>query len=369
MILSTQLSLAFLTRPLVSYTEMSIPLPAAKSLWNARSATEWRSVYIALPAEDLAHLPPFRSCVEDFSSLLTMGDAVDTRCTTLAVLSGLWLNTWQYKERLNAESLARTTMQAKNALIVHSLQREAREVLEDFKALYEELAGPMGPALRVLYERQLIHLHASIEDVQLLGGKAGEEEARRVLPRLSEWASSRACRQALWHAGQVLQAGQQDRDSTLRSSTVIAMYHASLTLWASSVLSRTQSLHGSAKTSFQPHQQQQQQQQGSPASADDAQILLNGEYSAAVQRFLLVGSGRAVISHWSSGSESDVQHAHIDISREPAMMMKTIGDSLCEKYLQMKYSDCPGLVVNLSRLIGQLGHAAEVMQHSESQLT
>ncbi len=342
--------------------EVSVPLPATKALWEARSAMKWRSVYLALETKNLACLPLLRDCIEDFNGMLAVRDVIDTKCAALAVLCGLWLYTWQYKERLMAQTLPRGNIRTKNALIAPSLQREAQEILEDFKAFYTDLSGPMEPCMSVLCEQQLMHLYVCLEHVQLLGGKAGKEEAHRVLPQLSEWASSQACRQALWHAGQVLRAGPQDCDWTLRFSTDIAMYHASLTLWAYSVLSHTQSIVRSV-IGFRPclPQQRQDSNEGLRFPADTPEILLDGEYSQAVQRFLQAGIGRAAISQRSPQSELDGNQANIDISCDRVMMMEAIGASLREKYLQKEYVNCPCLVENLSQLIARLGYAAEAM--------
>lgn len=339
--LFTQFSLALLTPPLVTFIEMSIPLPAARSLWDASSAEDWRSAYFALENQNLSSLPLLRSCCTNFSPLLQLGDVHDARCTALAILSGLWLHVWQYKDRVNARNIAPDSMHANNALIIQSLQQETREALEAFKSIHIQLNGSMEPSLQILHEQQLMHLCISLEDVQYLAGKAGETEARRVLQLLNVWVSARASRQAIWHAGQIIRAGRQELNPTLRASTVIAVYHASLTLWVYSILSTSQ-----------------QQLQGLHVGGEPL-ALMDGGDTPAVQRFLLMSGAKAAITCHTG----DMQPIRIHISQTPTIMA-TIASLLWETYRTTCQRECPSLVDNLTRLMDRLGRAAESIHYA-----
>ncbi|KAH7248154.1 hypothetical protein B0J15DRAFT_401122 [Fusarium solani] len=341
--LCTQFSLALLTTPLVTFIEMSVPLPAARSLWNASSAEDWRSAYLALENQNLASLPPLRSCYSSFLTLLHMGDVYDAPSTGLAILSGLWLHVWQYKERVNARNASPDTLHANSALIIQPLQQEAREILEDFKNVYAQLTGSIEPSLLAFHEQQLMHLCISLEDVQYLGGKAGEAEARRVLPLLTRWVKGRASRQAAWHAGQILRAGRQELNPTLRAPTIMALYHASLTLWVYSILSDVPSLDMPVAAS----QRQLQQHQG-PCAGSEPLALVDGDDTPVVQRFLLMPGAKAAIAPQAE----DMHPIVIHIARAPAIMM-AIATLLRGSY------GCPSLVDNLMRLVVRLGRAAE----------
>ncbi|KAH6868930.1 hypothetical protein B0T10DRAFT_419160 [Thelonectria olida] len=345
----TQFSMALLTTPLVTFIEMSVPLPAARSLWNASSAEDWRSAYLALENQNLTSLPPLRSCYSNFVTLQHLGDVHDAPCTGLAILSGLWLHIWQYKQRVSAHNTSPYPLHANSALIIQSLQQEARENLEDFKNGYAQLNGSMEPSLLVLHEQLLMHLYISLEDVQYLGGKAGDAEARRALPLLTRWVTGRASRQAVWHAGQILRAGRQELNPALRASTIMALYHASLTLWVYSILSSDPSLDMPVTTSQRqlPHHQ-------SPCVGSEPLALVDGDDTPAVQRFLMMASAKAAINPHAE----DVQPIVIHISRAPTIMT-AIATLLKENSGSVAYRDCPSLVDNLTRLVEQLGRAAE----------
>ncbi|KAF9766226.1 hypothetical protein IL306_001390 [Fusarium sp. DS 682] len=323
--------MAFLTHPPLTHTEIHASLPAARKLWDAPTADAWRAAYISLgPPSKLS----LHTCIGDLLSLSTLGNTVDTRYTTLAVLSGLWWNTWQYKERLK--------VQAKHSFSTQALYREARESLESFAAIHTRALGPMKPSLVVLHERQLMYLHVSLEDLQLLGGKEGEREALCVLPRLREWAESRSCREAMWHAGQILRVARQSDQNSLCESTVIALYHASLIFWSYSILPRAQMAN---------------------ISTDLDEIVLDSEHDPLLQQFLVLGFGKPCLTRVHQGTDV-VQNLTIQVTDQPDVMM-VFGALLCEHHR----SDCqdrPSLVGNLTRLIGQLGQAAEVVQRRQS---
>lgn len=345
--------MAFLNPPPMTHAEMHTTLPGAPALWNAPSAEAWRTAWLSLgpPMQLTLH-----ACIEELNSLSGLGNSVDIRYTTLAVLSGLWLNTWQYKERLKAREVTRGATRTMHALSIQALYQEARESLESFATIHVQWLGPMDPSLVVLHERQLMYLHVSLEELQLLGGKDGEPEARRVLPRLKEWAESRSCRQAMWHAGQILREARRNGDPTLRVSTIIAIYHASLILWSYSIMLRVRLPNGATEFDLQPNHR--------CLEGPDMEIVLDGDHTPQVQQFCVLGFGKPCITH-ECGGTNGVQHLTIEVIHQPEVMA-VFRDVLCERYIS-GYQDCPSLVDNLIRLIGQLGQAAQVIQHWQSE--
>ncbi|KAF5614112.1 early growth response 1 [Fusarium tjaetaba] len=332
LILSTQYSMAFLTQPPLTPAEIHASLPAARKLWDAPTADAWREAYTSLGCSASKIL--LHTCIEDLQNILTLGNTVDAGYTTLAVLSGLWWNTWQYKERLKA--------QAKHSFSTQALYQEARESLESFAIIHTRALGPMKPSLLVLHERQLMYLDVSLEDLQLLGGKEGEREALCVLPRLREWAESRSCQEAMWHAGQILRAARQSDQGSLCESTVIALYHASLIFWSYSILSRARMMN-------------------IPTDLDE--IVLDSEHEPLLQQLLMLGFGTPCITRVHPGT-GVVQNLTIRVTDQPDVMM-VFGNLLSEHH-RGECKDCPSLVGNLTRLIWQLGQAAELVQRRQS---
>ncbi|KAF5232144.1 hypothetical protein FANTH_13141 [Fusarium anthophilum] len=331
LILSTQYSMAFLTQPPLTHAEIHASLPVARKLWDAPTADAWREAYTNLdcsPSKLLLH-----TCIGDLHNILTLGNTVDAGYTALAVLSGLWWSAWQYKERLK--------VQGKHSFSTQALYQEARESLESFAVIHTRALGPMKPSLLVLHERQLMYLDVSLDDLQLLGGKEGEREALYVLPRLREWAESRSCRQAMWHAGQILRVARQSDQGSLCESTVIALYHASLIFWSYSILPRARMMN---------------------ASTDLDEIVLDSEHEPLLQQFLMLGFGTPCITRVHQGS-GVMQHLTIRVTDQPDVMM-VFGNLLSNNH-KGDCQDCPSLVGNLTRLIWQLGQAAELVQRQQ----
>lgn len=80
-------------------------------------------------------------------------------------------------------------------------------------------------------------LYVSPDEVQKFAGKSGEEEARRVTASLEEhWVNTPEARYAAWHAGQVFLNARRLPPASLRGFNAIAVYLASLTLWAYGLL-------------------------------------------------------------------------------------------------------------------------------------
>ncbi|RMZ72462.1 c2h2 type zinc finger domain [Pyrenophora seminiperda CCB06] len=347
LMLSTESSMSFLTYPLLTHAEIHNSLPAAKSLWNAPSPEAWRTAYIntGFPPQSSLH-----TCVADLTQLLSLPTSVDPQYTALAVLAGLWLNTFQYKERLKALDTAPGRAHAKHMLSIQGLHQEAQESLEVFAAIHARALGQMDPSLVVLHERQLMYLHVSLEDLQLLGGKEGAVEARRVLPILQEWAGSRSCRDAMWHAGQILRAARQNGDTSLRSSTILSLYFASLVIWSYSILSRIQS---------PAHHTVDAAPSTRVDSSNEMKIILDGDYTPAIQQFVTLGFGRPCITHDHQGTDR-VRHSNVEVTKQPEVTEAFWG-VMNEKF-SGDYQDCPSLVGNLMRLIRKLGQAAEAVQ-------
>lgn len=78
-------------------------------------------------------------------------------------------------------------------------------------------------------------LNASINNIEILVGKAGEQESRDMYQIMKDWPETIEARVAIWHAGQLLRLFKLlDR---LTSFQIIMVYHAGMVLFAYSLLS------------------------------------------------------------------------------------------------------------------------------------
>lgn len=313
---------------------MRITLPESRLLWEAKTSTEWRDAFLASDANKLSSLPSVRQCIADSSLVLPFRDAVDSQLTSLAILSGLWPSIVNLRQKIQQQS----EKAQPNSLIINALYQEAKDNLDNFKLVFTDLWGELAPCVQVLHERLLMSLSVSLEDVQILSGRAGEVEARRTIPTITAWMRSRDSRQALWHAAQLLRVIKRYPDS-LPAPSIIAVYHASLVLWAYSVVL-------SIDESVEPH---------STAIQNKSARLACLDGDSDVQHFITLGYGTPVITlHDSSLGDSTARHIPI---RDGRAVMTTIVDFLLTRNRVADSRDRAPLVANLGRLMLELGDA------------
>lgn len=192
-----------------------------------------------------------------------------------------------------------------------------------------------------------MHLYVSVEDAQLLAGKEGEEESRRIFPIMSTWVKSPDARQALFHAGQILRAAKEHEKFMLRDASAVAVYHASLVFWTYAVTSRGDSnvMPDTSPSTSASH----------PSSSQISDLIrLDDVESSEVRRFLVLGRGTPCIRSQIQTEDGPVVR-DIPLS-EPAEVMKTTARILQNKYEGGERSN-PPLIDNLSKLMHSLGRA------------
>jgi hypothetical protein len=258
--LDRQSSMALLKPPLISYSEMQLPLPSANILWQAKTAAAWRLAYLNSTQETTKR----PSALEAFLDLDHLAQ-YDSASTTY--LHMIWGMVWEYRQMSALAS--KSHVKANNNLIMSSRHQELVKQLDDFRVS----SPPLSKSNEITLELMLVHLNAPLDDIQLFAGIEGQEEARNAYPALREWTKSVAARQALWHAGQILRAAESLPNALLCNFNAIAVYHAGLILWGYGFLMRSVS--------------------NGPTSTDNSQsiIILNGEDSLSARRFITLNRG------------------------------------------------------------------------------
>jgi len=201
----------------------------------------------------------------------------------------------------------------------------------------------LKPAVWLLHEQCSMHLCVSLEDVQLLAGKEGEEECRRIFPVLNTWAKTPEARQALFHAGQILRAAKEYEKFMLRDASAVAVYHASLIFWAYAIASRGD--YNGAADPMSAH---------SNGSHNLDLIRLDDVEGPDIRRFLVLGRGLPCIQAHVQ-TEDGVVVRDVPLG-EPAEVMRTTSRILQKQYDGRERGN-PPLVDNLSKLMLLLGKA------------
>jgi hypothetical protein len=348
----TRSSISLLNQPLISYAELSADLPLSKDLWLAKTATEWKNSYLSMFNEPNERLPSIRSCVDDTSPIFKYQHNIDVQMTLIVIVSCIWRLIWQYREMKATLNSPTIPGSLNSGLTANSLHQDISHSMQHLSLNAREWNGGMKPEARLLLEQCLMHLYVSLEEVQLLAGKEGEEEARKAFPFLSAWAESPESRKAIFHAGQVLRAAKQHTGHLLRDASAVAVYHAGLTFWAYSVLSKS-------IPNLDEHQNRSQPGSMPRGVGSRNVVQLDGEDSPEVQRFLVLGKGIPSIRRWVQGEEMHTEH-NISLS-DPINIMAAITSILWKKNGDDE-KRCPPLVVNLSKLMSSLGNASAGMR-------
>ncbi|KAL4892419.1 hypothetical protein BDV59DRAFT_202561 [Aspergillus ambiguus] len=317
--------------PLFSYAEMELPFPSLRSLWEAKSATEWRDTYLAsgLATE---RLPSLVDALHDMSQLATFQACIDLQLSAFALLHGLSALINEY-HRL--KFISKGNSKHWNALVINSRHQELTQTLQHFRMVYHEFASVPGPEVLLVHEMISMFLHMSLEELQLFAGKEDKREARRVYHSALDWINSTDSRRAIWHAGQVIRAAKAVSLGCLTGSLAVGVYYASLAFWSYSMVFK-------AKDSKMPVGSPPS---GAPFTGRWPRVFLDGEETTDVQKFISLGCGCPVLNGPQGPATLD----------NPGQIMDVLQNVLRG---ESSHEALPPLVQTLCNLMGGLGNAA-----------
>lgn len=338
----TYTSMSLLNPPLITSTEIYLELPYATEFWQAESADEWNQLCQARLKNVDQGLPSIRACLIDMGILSKQQGLVDVQMSLTLIVATIWSRVWQWRQM---KAMLLVSVADCNALTVSAYGQEIIMLCRQLELSCSDLEGGIGYRAKLILELCQMHLHVSLEDIQLFAGKEGQEEARKSLTILRSWAGSPESRQALFHAGQVLKAASQHPYGALREFAAVGVYHASLIMWAYAVLTEQPSIFHSVR---------------STTDSETLLIRLDGDEAPnLLQRFLMLGKGRPCIRKYA---ENGMEDGSITTLTDPMGIMTSIVGLLVSKNGDERIA--PPIVCNLSKLIHSLGKVSNVMKHS-----
>jgi hypothetical protein len=222
-----QSSMSLLKPPLISYSEMQLPLPQSDALWHADTAQLWKQAYFSLTQGRGTR-------TSSAGNLLDLDSLCCHESASLIHIYMIWGMIWEHRQM--EAMVNRMPYLQTNSLVLSSRHQELTKYFENFRLTSSTASGP---GVTLLVEAMLMHLNAPLDEIQLFAGIEGQEEARRVYSQLQIWAKSAHARQSLWHAGQILRAAKQFSKGLIRNFNAIAVYHAGLVFWGYSLLQQS----------------------------------------------------------------------------------------------------------------------------------
>jgi hypothetical protein len=333
----TNVSMALLVPPLISYAEVQLPFPEPQEVWMAQSVETWQS---RRPGTGMKNLPSLVNYLNDLNCLDRFVGMVDCRQAQFAFLSGSWRLVWEY---IQLQSLRKGQPRRWNSLLLESRRDELIKTIEQFRMSLDLGTEPHSSSdLLLALELVLMHLHITLEDIQIFAGIEGPEEAQQTIPYLSEWVTSSSARLAIWHAGQVLRAARNFPQASLRFFPAIAVYHSSLVLWAYGLLLKEVQSSTAERTNH-----------------SDLIVALDGSDDSHIQRFIQIERGSPAIQAHSfingaNSGEGNSAMRKVPLE-EPGEVMKIMIEEFSSNFGHQKF---PALVENLIQLMSGLQSAA-----------
>jgi hypothetical protein len=273
-------SVSLLSSPVLSYAELYLPLPESENLWHSPSAESWKATYMRSSSPRHERQPSLIDCIQDLDILAVQDIFVDQRQASMAVLGAAWRMIWEFRQL--DSTMKDTHNQWNNGnMLMSTRHAELTKLMQCFR-----ISSVEDTKVTLIVELLLMHLHMSLDDVQLFAGVEGEEESRRVYPSLVQWTRTATARQALWHAGQVLRAARNLRAGLVCDFAAIAVYQASLAFWSYGIITRAT-------------------EPGLSSTNSGSMAFLDGEEDNAVKRWLVHGKGSAAIRTWNAKAQTE----------------------------------------------------------------
>ena len=83
--------------PLITYAELTLILPASKTLWLAPSAEIWRIRYLEM--DIVASRPSLQTLLKDEAAILCLPVDIDTQIARSSYLHGIAAQIWEYAQQ------------------------------------------------------------------------------------------------------------------------------------------------------------------------------------------------------------------------------------------------------------------------------
>lgn len=188
------MSMAKHRQPVLSYAELTLPLPASRKLWLAPSAEAWRTAYIQQIRPEEIRDASMRSLLADSRPISCLPRSFDDALATTALLYGISAQVWEHVQH---SALKNDGVDSDPS---HQLWMQSRHqaLYQKLKTLAESVEGsPQTTHLALHF--QMMSLHVSVDTVMRFAGKCGESEAHRAYQKLQTWTKEKSARIAIWY--------------------------------------------------------------------------------------------------------------------------------------------------------------------------
>jgi hypothetical protein len=209
--------------------------------------------------------------------------------------------------------------------------------------------------LIVVVELLLMILHVSPEELQRFAGKNGKEAASQAFACLEKWSGTEQARKAIWHAGQVFRWAALMPPAELRDFFAIAVYFASLALWAFGHLASFEGTHNGSTN------QQDYASIESDANGNGNFVVINCEETSSIRPFIAGHQATPVLTTVSFGLSFTEAGRHTDglVRLDDPNSVLQMARDLYRANFPIENEPLPPLVENMGNLMRDLGSLPE----------
>ena len=235
MLLDAEVSLARNINPLFSYSEIQAPLPASNHLWKATTAQQWHTILTRNTALRES-ATPIHIILRQPALLKYQLKVADETVVSAAAMAGYWALVREYRQMDSLLAEARDS----NNFVQRSRYTELHSLLDHLKMELDEVEA-LPTQVMLLHELLLLHLNASYYDISAYSGRGTMQEAAAAKAYVQRWFHSESSRHALFSAGQIIRLTRNLKPGHLTDISVIALYHATETMWVWGLIQCAQS--------------------------------------------------------------------------------------------------------------------------------
>ncbi|KAG5801116.1 hypothetical protein H9Q74_012701 [Fusarium xylarioides] len=184
----SQVSMAYLQAPTISYAELNMAIPYPPNVWFAESSKEWGRELLSCNSGSRRLL--LTEVLADVTVLDTCCGQADIQLCCFAAIHALANQVWDLQQQFALHFSAPEAKRRRMDSWCMTRQRELYQDLIPIRMYCERHV--VHHEIRLLLEYVMMALYAPVAYIQRFAGKGGENEARRVEPIVSEWRQSSA---------------------------------------------------------------------------------------------------------------------------------------------------------------------------------
>ncbi|KGO63634.1 Transcription factor, fungi [Penicillium italicum] len=336
-----QMSMMHLINPLMSVSEMELPLYEAESVWTSRSAVHWKAEIMSQTHQSASMTDSMPgsliSCVRQALSR----QLLSCSCTTTSLLLyGLWSHVWSCRQ--DHDIMYNGLDNTSEGLLVSSRANELANTIQAIPVTNGDSKKTDSKLLMISAFLSLA-LYTPLPALQKFLGRYGDQEAQDAAPLLHDWMLGRNSRYALNSAARILHSAHHMGTPYLHGFSAYAVYTAGLTLFCYGVMVTTQA----RKTHIGHNALRSAQTMDSSPTAWLGGI--DDDAAQVQQAFLASGYGVPAIR-----LQNGVPAAYI---HQPESIIALVV-SIFTRQGTLKLDGMPGFTENLVRILQSLANSA-----------